>query len=128
MRAAVLIVATAALALPTTASAAVPRYRTLLIAGGPASRAAGAVSGRVKEQGSGQPVAGAAVTIDGTQLGTISDDSGRYRIAGVPEGSRNVSARRIGYAASTVTVIVTSGDVTANFALIKSVQQLQAVV
>jgi TonB-linked SusC/RagA family outer membrane protein len=93
------------------------------------ARIAGTVSGRVTDQSSGTPVAAAAVTILASGLGAATDDDGRYRITGVPSGTQTVVVRRIGYAQVTKTVSVTDGGtMTADFALVRSATQLEAVV
>src|SRR5215467_12034205 len=93
------------------------------------ARIAGTVSGRVTDQSSGTPVAAAAVTILASDLGVATDNDGRYRITGVPSGSQTVVVRRIGYAQATKTVAVTDGaSITVDFALVRAVTQLEAVV
>ena len=92
-------------------------------------QAQGAVSGQVVEAQTLEPVSGAQVTIQGTQIGALTDENGRYRITGVPEGQQTVRARLLGYQAATRTVNVTSGETsTANFQLSVSAVQLEQVV
>lgn len=89
----------------------------------------GAVSGTVVEAGTLQPVDGAQVTIQGTQLGGLTDDEGSYRITGVPTGEQTVRVRLLGYRAATRTVTVASGEtVTADFQLQVSAVELSQVV
>ena len=79
----------------------------------------GAVTGQVVDAQSAQPAVGAQVTIQGTQLGALTDESGRYRITGVPTGRQIVlQVRLLGYALSNRQVRVPSGEtVTVNFEL-----------
>ena len=66
----------------------------------------------------GTPVAGAQVVVEGTALGALTSDDGRYSISGVPAGSRVVRAQRIGFAPQTQTVTVADGaTATADFRL-----------
>ena len=58
--------------------------------------ATGAVTGRVSDARSQQPVLGATVSVDGTLIGGATGADGRYRLTGVPVGARTVSVRRIG--------------------------------
>jgi TonB-dependent starch-binding outer membrane protein SusC len=57
-----------------------------------------------------QPIAGAQVSIVGTQRGTITDAEGAFRIANVQPGDRQVRASRIGYGTQTQTVQVVAGQ------------------
>jgi iron complex outermembrane receptor protein len=82
----------------------------LVLLGAPAALAqqqpTGSVAGTVtNDQGKG--VGFAQVVIEGTQLGTITDASGAYRIANVPTGSQVVAAMLIGNrtARATITVV-----------------------
>ena len=71
---------------------------------------AGALRGRVLDS-SGNPLAGAAVSIDGTTLRTVSTDRGTYEIRGVPAGSWQVRVRLIGFYQSWTRVDVATGQV-----------------
>ena len=78
------------------------------------SRAAGAqtpgtVEGTVVEAQTGAPVAEANVIIEGSGRGATTDESGRYRIVGVPAGEHRVSAQRIGHKKQTKSVTVGAG-------------------
>ncbi len=89
----------------------------------------GTVTGSITEQGSQRPVADVQVAVVGTQRGATSDAQGRYTINGVPAGSRDIRARRVGYAPRTATVTVVAGQtVTTNFLLAQSAAELQEVV
>jgi TonB-dependent starch-binding outer membrane protein SusC len=89
----------------------------------------GTVTGTVTEQNSQRPVPDAQVAVVGTQRGTTTDAQGRYTINGVPAGSRDIRARRVGYAPRTITVNVVAGQTnTTNFVLAQSAAELQEVV
>jgi TonB-linked SusC/RagA family outer membrane protein len=89
----------------------------------------GTIAGRVMAARTGQAVAGATVTIEGTQLSTIADTAGVFRLAGVPAGTHTVLARRIGYLPSRQAVSITDGvTTTADFTLEATATDLQAVV
>ncbi len=78
----------------------------------------GAVSGRVTDASTLEPLTGAQVFIQGTNLGALTDQDGRYRIEGVPAGTYEVTVRLIGYRQASDDVAVQSGQVsTANFAI-----------
>jgi TonB-linked SusC/RagA family outer membrane protein len=97
----------------------------------PAALAAqsGTVTGQVIDQTTQRPVQDVQVLVVGTQRGTQTDVQGRYTIGGVPAGTHDIRARRVGYAPRTVTVAVQTGQAaTVNFSLAPSVAQLQEVV
>src|SRR4051812_39974051 len=82
-----------------------------------AAQQQGSVVGRVTERASGQNIADATVLIVNTQRGSRTGEDGRYRIANVPAGTYQVRVNRIGYAAVTQNVTVTTGDATLDFRL-----------
>jgi outer membrane receptor protein involved in Fe transport len=57
----------------------------------------GVITGRVTDAGTGRPLSGVQVAVDGTQLGSLTNDEGRYMIAGVPAGARSVRAILLGF-------------------------------
>src|SRR3990172_4112667 len=84
-------------------------------------------AGRVPEAG-GRPIAGAQVTVVGTNLGTTTGDDGRFTLL-VPAGQRTVRALAIGFKVGQVQVTVTpGGTTTANAELTRSVLSLDEVV
>lgn len=78
----------------------------------------GAVTGQVTAARTQQPLEGAQVFVEGTQIGGLTGTNGRYRLEGVPTGEVTVRVQMIGYAAAEQTVNVSVGQaVTANFEL-----------
>ena len=76
----------------------------------------GTIRGRITDNASQQPIAGATVAVGSRTVLTQPD--GRYTIAGVPAGTDSVRARIIGYAPASSPVTVVSGEtVTADIAL-----------
>jgi TonB-linked SusC/RagA family outer membrane protein len=89
----------------------------------------GSITGRVMAARTGQPIAGATVMIEGTQLTTTADTGGVFRLNGVPAGTHTVLARRIGYLPGRQAATVTDGATTTiDFTLDATVTDLQAVV
>lgn len=81
------------------------------------SGAAGVVEGVVTEEGTDRPVAGAAVSLDGTDYGAITDSAGRFTIADVLPGryvaaARSASAEMFGLRATRGTPLVVRDSVT----------------
>lgn len=88
----------------------------------------GTVTGRVVDMQTQRPVASAQVRVIGTQRGAQTDEQGQYRIGGVPTGTVQLIAQRIGYGPSPRTVTVeANGITTADFALVVSATQLDQV-
>src|SRR5262245_42911109 len=89
----------------------------------------GTVVGRVTDARTAAPVPGAVVQVDGLQLAGATGDDGRYRIGGVPAGSRIIVVRRLGFTSSRQTVTVTDDQqTTADFALTAAAVSLDQVV
>ena len=115
---------------------ALVRYFVLAIGGALLSAAQldaqgsmGAITGRVVDSASNQPIAAVTVRIEGTARGTVTRDDGTYMLGTVPVGTARVRAARIGYAPQVVDVTVTPGaPVTANFSLVTAGVILEQVV
>jgi outer membrane receptor protein involved in Fe transport len=69
----------------------------------------GRVVGRVFDAGTGEPIAGAQVTVDGMEISVRTDVSGRYTIVNLPPGRYSITVRTIGYSAKTVTGVHVNG-------------------
>lgn len=93
-------------------------------------RAQGAtISGRVTAQGSSQPMSDARVLIIGTAISGTTADDGRYTLRNVPAGTAQVQVLHVGYQSQKKAVTVTAGaTVTADFALMEAVAQLDEIV
>jgi hypothetical protein len=73
----------------------------------------GAVSGRIVDESTESPLAGAMVLVQGTELGASADSEGRYRIESVPPGIYNVRFVMMGYESRVVNnVVVNPGRTT----------------
>ena len=89
----------------------------------------GSVRGRVVDSTNSQGLPNVSVLVEGTQLGTLTRSDGSFDIGGVAAGSHVIRARRIGYAARTITVNVTAGSAaTADIRLIPQSTVLTEVV
>ena len=87
-------------------------------AGAQQPAAAGTITGRVTEQGSGAPLSAAQVFVVGTTRGSVTGENGSYRILGVPAGTVQLRVRRLGYEPATQTVTVAPGaTATADFTI-----------
>ncbi len=84
------------------------------------------VSGQVTDA-EGNPLIGANILVEGTNLGTATDGEGAYTINYVPDGQQTIAANYIGYASSSQ-IINVSGNTTVDFVLERSAIGLDEVV
>jgi TonB-linked SusC/RagA family outer membrane protein len=70
----------------------------------------GVITGRVTDGRTGAPVSSAQVFVVDTQLGSLTDAEGNYRIPNVRAGSRQVRVINIGYRSETLTVDVAASQ------------------
>ena len=83
------------------------------------------VSGTVTDSETGDALPGANVVVEGTTLGTATDQNGRYTLS-VPSGTHTFTASFIGYDEAQEVVTVRNANVTLNFQLEFTSQQLEA--
>jgi len=77
---------------------------------GPIEQPTGSVEGAVKDSDR-QPIEGARVVVDTTNLQAITDSRGNYRLASVPAGQRTLIASKSGYAREIKVVNVGAGQI-----------------
>ncbi|MCB2200917.1 von Willebrand factor type A domain-containing protein [bacterium] len=89
----------------------------------------GKIVGSVVEKGTGDPIIGANVIIEGTGRGASTDLDGRFVILAVPVGTYTISASAVGYTRQTITDVVLSESRTTllEFELVSSAFQLEEV-
>jgi TonB-dependent SusC/RagA subfamily outer membrane receptor len=93
-------------------------FAFLLLAALPASAQTGRVSGQVMNATTGEPLAGAQVVVEGTQIGTMANPQGRYLLLNVPVGNQTIVVQRIGFATRSAQVTVAADEtVIADFEL-----------
>jgi TonB-dependent starch-binding outer membrane protein SusC len=83
------------------------------------------ISGKVTEEGSGQPLGNVSVQLIGTTTGAYTNDAGAYSLL-VPNGAVSLRVRRIGYQLKSV--LVPAGAASADVVLKKDVLQLEGIV
>lgn len=88
--------------------------RLLALLGGvcavPVTAQQGSIAGRITDKVTQQPIQGAQVLVQGTNLQASSNQDGRYRVERVPAGTYQVQIRLIGYAFGQQAVTVAAGD------------------
>jgi len=84
----------------------------LLAASSLSAQNLGQLTGTVIDKSSQEPLIGATVKLEGSELGASTDVDGRFRIGGIPPKSYNVTASYLGYAPATrYNVVITTGNV-----------------
>jgi len=74
------------------------------------AQAPGNITGTVTDS-AGIPLLGVEIAVDGAATRAYTDQKGMFHLGGVPYGSRTLSARRLGFAPTQVSVeVVQSGD------------------
>ncbi|HYC51182.1 MAG TPA: SusC/RagA family TonB-linked outer membrane protein [Gemmatimonadaceae bacterium] len=100
----------------------------VLLAPAASAQSGGTIRGRVVDA-SARPLQDVNVTVTGTRLGGMTNANGEFIITGVPAGTQQVGARRIGFARQVKNVTVTAGgEVTAEFQLSPAATTLDEVV
>jgi outer membrane receptor for ferrienterochelin and colicin len=89
----------------------------------------GSVVGRVTDKKTGEPLIGASVVIDGTELGNATDLNGQYQIINVPPDKYTVTASYTGYNEQRVTdvQVIQDNAVTVDFKLSSTVIEMNQV-
>ncbi len=93
-----------------------------------AQQAGGTIQGRVTDAGTGEPIAGAQVSVNGTGLGALSNTAGQYLINGVKAGRAQVRVTIIGYGPVSKEVVVANGPVTLDFEISQTAVALDELV
>jgi TonB-dependent receptor len=89
----------------------------------------GIVTGRVLNKATGQYLSDAVVTVEGTNIETLTDSTGSFRLMNVPSGAVRVSASYTGLDRLTREVVVSEGSrVNADFDLTAQIYQMEAFV
>ncbi|MFN0181554.1 MAG: SusC/RagA family TonB-linked outer membrane protein [Gemmatimonadales bacterium] len=100
----------------------------LLLAGGAAAQQ-GSVTGKVTDEATGQPLAGARVQAITQQVYALSTQQGQYTLRGITAGTHTVRIFMLGYGSQTKTVTVTAGGTaTLDWALKNVPFQLEEIV
>ena len=87
------------------------------------------ITGTVRDQGTGDPVASAQVFLEGLNLGALTQANGSYTIGDVPAGSHTLTVQFLGYRSESVVVTIVAGQsVVQNFFLSQQALQLDELV
>ncbi|HEX7119626.1 MAG TPA: SusC/RagA family TonB-linked outer membrane protein [Longimicrobiales bacterium] len=90
---------------------------------------AGRVLGAVTASGTGAPLVGVQVYIQGTDVGTITNEQGQFLLLNVPAGTHTLRVELIGYQSASREITLTAGQsVTVDFALSETAVALDEIV
>ncbi len=94
-----------------------------------AAQNTGTVTGQVRNAESLAPLSGAQVFIEGTQIGNLVNNVGRFLLLNVPAGTYTINATMIGFTTASQEITVTAGGTTtADFVLREQALALEGVV
>ncbi|SMO79112.1 TonB-dependent receptor [Gracilimonas mengyeensis] len=93
------------------------------------AQSTGTITGRVTDAKTGEPLIGATVVLEGTELGDATNPDGRFTIDDIPTKTYNVKASYVGFVTQTrFNVVVRSeGNIDLNFELEEQVSELDDV-
>ena len=69
----------------------------LLFGGAVAAQETGTLAGVVQDLNTNEPIVGAQITVQGTEIGTLAGQEGRFLLRSVPAGRQTVRVERIGF-------------------------------
>ncbi|MAO65587.1 MAG: TonB-dependent receptor [Balneola sp.] len=89
----------------------------------------GTITGTVTDAKTGEPLIGATVILEGTQLGDATNTEGRYTINNIPTKTYNVKASFVGFVEQTKfnVVVRSEGNIDLNFELQEQVSELDEI-
>jgi TonB-dependent receptor len=75
-----------------------------------AAQSTGTVQGRVVDAADGSPLPGANVVVEGTSIGTSTNQNGRYQLQNVPTGEQTLVVSYVSYQETTADITVSAGE------------------
>ena len=95
----------------------------------PLGLAAQTLTGTVRDQATGQPLASAQVYISALDIGGLTQANGGFLLLNVPAGTHTVTVQQLGYQTQSAEVTMTAGQTaTLNFLLTRQALQLDEIV
>ncbi len=85
-------------------------FLMLFGAGSLLAQATGTITGTVRSASTGRVIDAVRVQIVGTSRAALTDQEGKFTIAAVPAGQRNVRATKLGFSSREATVVVAEGQ------------------
>lgn len=89
----------------------------------------GRIQGKVLDASTNEPIPGANVIVEGTEMGTAADENGNYSIPFVPVGTYEVTSSCIGYNPTTqeLAVVISNQTTLLNFKITPTIIMLEPV-
>lgn len=84
----------------------------------------GNISGKITEQGTGNPISGASISTQPTTVTATSDNNGDYTISDIEAGSYTLTASKNGYTPNNANANVTAGQTTTVNIIITNTQNI----
>jgi len=107
----------------------IPVLAVLCVAANAKAQNTGRITGTVTAAEDGRPIAGASVSVLGTNRTVFTNGNGIYTIDQVATGSRQIRVRYLGYAPQTKAVAIAANEaVTVNVQLVAAPMQLEGMV
>lgn len=75
-----------------------------------ASAQTAVINGTITDRETGEAIVGATIRLEGTQLGAVTGQKGRFTVKSVPSGTIRLRISMIGYEPATTTLIVQTGE------------------
>jgi len=93
------------------------------------AQSTGTITGKVTDAKTGEPLVGATVILEGTELGDATNSQGRYTINNIPPKTYNVKTSYVGFVSQTKfnVVIRSEGNIDLNFQLEEQVSELDEI-
>ena len=93
------------------------------------AQGSGSITGQVIDRTTRAPLTNVLVSVGGTTLSAVTNQQGRYAIAGVPSGTHELRVSMLGYGRASQSVNVTAaGSATADFQLEVTALELEGIV
>jgi hypothetical protein len=105
-------------------------FALLVLSGSAAfAQVTGKVTGTVTDSDTGEPLVGAQVVVEGTNLGNVTNEDGYYFINNIPVGLKQLTAQYLGYQTTTNEQRILAGQtMTLEFSLSSEVVQAEGIV
>ncbi len=85
------------------------------------------IMGRVTDKETGKPIYLCTISLEGTRYSALTDEDGRFKLEGVPEGEYVIRAKRIGYETARKKIKLNKKILKLNLSLKKTIYRMQKI-